>query len=528
MAKQEGVQIHSSADDVLKWLMTAEAYGKGDLQVELVQTHISWVFLAGDLVIKRKKPVRFDFLDFSSLDKREIACRDELRLNSRLAPSTYLGVRAIVRSSDGKLAWQESASDDRKIVDWVVAMRKLPLERTLDRLLTQSALLPAHVDLLADRLDAFYRQQPPLSVSAEDYHATFSKHICANTEVLLTADEVISRESVLCVQGWQMQVLELQREILDQRAKANRIFDGHGDLRPEHICFAEELAIFDCIEFRADFRQIDVLDELAFLAAECDFLGACWVGEQLLSRYQHKSGDVAPDVLWNFYKAYRATVRAKVAILRGQQLDDDTRKIAWDEAKKHFERAEQYTRKHVRPILLLVGGLSGSGKSTLAQQFANHMAFECLRSDVIRQSLHAEASNLDIHQDKYSLEARDLVYQALFDKARQLLQKGVSVVLDATFSRVSLVEQAIQLGIEVSAQVMAVECVCRPEIVQQRIMSRQHQGTDASEATFEIYLSQRQKWETWPVAIPQCRIDTELPIQQQLAGVIEALQKQAK
>lgn len=528
MSKQEAKQGQPHTDDVLKWLSSAEPYGKADAQVELVQTHISWVFLAENVVIKRKKPVRFDFLDFSSLDKREVACRDEYRLNSRLAPSTYLGVWAIVRKGDGGLAWQSSADDDREIVDWVVAMRKLPLEQTLDRLLSKNALLQTQVDLLADRLETFYRQQDHLAVSVEDYHATFESHICGNTEVLLSAEEVLPREKVLQVQGWQMQVLELQREILDQRAKANRIFDGHGDLRPEHICFAEELAIFDCIEFRSDFRQIDVLDELAFLAAECDFLGASWVGERLLSRYQHQSGDVAPEVLWKFYKAYRATVRAKVAILRAKQLDGDAQQSAWEEARNHFAWAEQYTRNHVRPILLLVGGLSGSGKSTLAQQFANLMAAECLRSDVVRQSLHAEASGEKVQQDKYSLEARDLVYQALIDKARQLLLKGVSVVLDATFSRISLIEQAIQLGTELSAQVLAVECVCRPEVVQQRIMSRQLQGTDASEATFDIYLRQQQSWETWPASMPQCKINTELPMQKQLAAVIEALQKQDK
>lgn len=528
MAKQVAEQSLPSEDDVLNWLLSAEAYGKVDLPVELVQTHISWVFLAGDLVIKRKKPVRFDFLDFSSLEKREVACRDELRLNSRLAPTTYLGVQAIVRSSDGQLAWQTSADDDREVVDWVVAMRKLPLERTLDRLLAEKALLPTHVDLLADRLETFYRRQVPLTVTAEQYHASFAQHLRGNTEVLLAAGEVISRERVLSVQGWQMLVLELQRDILDQRANANRIFDGHGDLRPEHICFAEELAIFDCIEFRSDFRQIDVLDELAFLAAECDYLGATWVGEQLLARYQQKSGDIAPGVLWDFYKAYRATVRAKVAILRAKQLTGEAQQLAQSEAKKHFEWAEQYTRRHVRPILLLVGGLSGSGKSTFAQQFADHMAYECLRSDVIRQSMHTEASTLVVQKDKYSLDARDLVYQALFEKAKQLLQQGVSVVLDATFSRVTLLKQAITVGEEANAQVMAVECTCRPEVVQQRIAARQHQGTDASEATFDVYLRQQQDWETWPASMPQCQIDTELPVQHQLKSVIEALQKQAK
>lgn len=523
MAKQEAEQRFGATDDVLKWLLSAEAYGKANVQVELVQTHISWVFLTDELVIKCKKPVRFDFLDFSSLTQRELACRDELRLNSRLAPSTYLGVWAIVRDADGGLAWQTSADDGREVVDWVVAMRKLPLERTLDRLLARDALLPEHVETLADRLEEFYRQQVPLPVTAELYHSTFGAHICANTEVLLAAEEVFTREKVLRVQGWQMQVLELQRDLLDQRAQSQRIFDGHGDLRPEHICFADELAIFDCIEFRADFRQIDVLDELAFLAAECDFLGASWVGEQLLRRYQQKSGDVAPEVLWNFYKAYRATIRAKVAVLRAKQLSGEEKQAALDEARKHFDGADGYARLHVRPLLLLVGGLSGSGKSTLAQQLANQMAAECLRSDVYRQLQHAEATSLEAKEERYSLAARDHVYQALFEKAKQLLSAGVSVVLDATFSRASSLEQAIEVGKEVGAKVLAVECVCRPEVVQGRIAARQQKGTDASEATFEVYLRQRQEWEAWPASIPQCQIQTELPLEQQVSEVVKAL-----
>jgi len=146
-------------------------------------------------------------------------------------------------------------------------------------------------------------------------------------------------------------VLRLRPELFDERVRAGRIALGHGDLRPEHICFSEEIAIFDCIEFNAEFRTLDVADELAFLAAECDFLGAECVGPQLLQAYQEQSGDRLPVVLWDFYKSYRACVRAKVAALRADQLRGEPQAKAAEEAQRHLALADKYAAPLLSPLV---------------------------------------------------------------------------------------------------------------------------------------------------------------------------------
>ncbi len=440
-------EVHDDeSEELLRWLKSPSAYPHRPQQVECVQTHISWVFLAGDLVFKLKKQVHFDFLDFTTLAQREQACRDEVRLNSRLAPGIYLGVKAIVRNADGSFKWCEDERAIDPIVDWAVCMRRLPLDRTLDSLLAAEALLPEHIDQLAEHLLDFYAKQKPLPVTVAEYHQRFYDHIGANTEALLASQHHLPLAMVRRVQGWQMQVLELMPTLLEARVTAGKIYDGHGDLRPEHICFADPLAIFDCIEFNSDFRQVDVLDELAFLAAECDYLGAGWVGRQLLQRFQDRTGDHPPAMLVDFYKAYRATVRAKVAALRADQLQGDAKLAAARESLAHLECADRSTATRLQPMVLIVGGLSGSGKTTLARELAQRFVAELIRSDVVRQELFQAEHAMADPTNRYSAAARERVYTAMLGQAKQHHGEEVSVVLDATFASHAILRQAASIA----------------------------------------------------------------------------------
>ncbi len=504
------------------WLSQPRAYPHPVERVEQLQTHISRVFLAGPFVYKLKKPVRYDFLDFSTPAAREQACREEVRLNRRLAPQTYLDVVPVTHAAGG--GFQLGGTGE--VVDWLVLMRRLPTERTLEALFRRGELQPQHIDRLAQTLVRFYRSLPAARWTAAEYRERFISHVLGNERELLAAGHHLPRAVVRRACGFQMQLLRLRPELFDERVRAGRIVGGHGDLRPEHICFGEPLAIFDCIEFNQEFRTLDVADELAFLAAECDFLGADWVGPQLLRAYQAQGGDNVAAVLWDFYKSYRACVRAKVAALRADQLAGQQQAAA-GEARRHLALADRYAAAWHAPLVVAMGGLAGTGKTTLAAAVAAALGAELLRTDLLRQELFSAGPHVaQADGGIYRPAARQKVYAELFARARALAGERCSVVLDGTFSTPDILRQAQAVARASNSALLAVECVCRPEVARERIVRRLAEGHDASDARPEIHDLQRLRWEAWPADVPQVRVDTEQPLIEQVACVLSALSHQ--
>lgn len=507
-------------DEIVRWLCTAEAYPHSPPSVERIETHISCVFLAGDDVYKLKKPVRYDFLDFSTVAKREQACREELRLNRRLARETYLDVVPITRTGNGSL----QIGGDGEPLDWLVHMRRLPTDQTLEALHCRGELRPEHIDRLGNVLVDFYQSLQPLPISGDEYRARVESHVRGNRRELLTVSHHLPPSAVERIHAFQLQFLQLRPEVFDERVRDGRIVEGHGDLRPEHICLTEPPAIFDCIEFSADFRRLDVADELSFLAAECDLLGADWVGPHLLAKYGELTGDRPPEILLDFYKSYRACVRGKVTALRADQVAGEQRDAAAAEALRHLQLADQYVRPWARPLVLIVGGLSGTGKSTLAAALAEALGAELLRTDVIRKELLAE----EIGQDHYSLESRQRVYGELFARTSHFHADGVSVVLDGTFSSRQSVAAATQVAVQPGTELLTIECVCPPEVARERIRQRLAKGNDPSEARPELHDQQQLNREVWPAEIPQLRIDTLQRIDEQVRIVCNELSQRWK
>jgi aminoglycoside phosphotransferase family enzyme/predicted kinase len=507
-------------ESIVRWLSQPDSYPHRPDRVEQIQTHISQVFLAGAYVYKLKKPVRYDFLDFSTVDAREHACREEVRLNRRLAPDTYLDAVPITGEQGGKLR----LGGPGEVVDWLVEMRRLPTELTLDALHRRGQLRPEHIDRLAATLVHFYQSLPPLELRPATYRDRFLSHVLANRGELLAAGHHLTREKVLSSCGFQLQLLRLRPELFRERVRAGRIVAGHGDLRPEHICFSEPIAVFDCIEFNAAFRTLDVADELAFLAAECDFLGANWVGPRILEYYQQHSGDKIPQVLWDFYKSYRACVRAKVAALRADQLNAEPQAAAVAEAQRHLTLADQYAAHWHSPLVLAVGGLAGTGKTTLAAALAEALGAELLRTDVLRKELFGTGPHVaPADGGIYQRQARVRVYAELHRRAGDLHARGISAVLDGTFATLDLLRQAQQLTANPRGAFLAIECRCRPQIAYERISRRLTEGRDASDARPEIYDIQRMRWEAWPADVPQVHVDTEEPMSVQIECVLASL-----
>lgn len=505
---------------LVEWLATREAYEPIPDKVQRIETHISQVFLAGTLVYKLKKPVKFDFLDFSTLAAREHACREEARLNSRLAPGIYLGVIPVTTDAQG----QFTLGGKGQVIDWLVQMRRLPLERTMISLHRHGLLKPHHLEELAHVLVRFYAGQVPLAVDEAEYRSSYETRVHANREELLRDVPAPGHPQIKRVHAFQLQLLQLQPGLFAQRIEAKQIYDGHGDLRPEHICFSDPLAIFDCIEFNDAFRRIDAADELAFLATECDYIGASWVEPMLFSLYGKLSGDHPEPVLLDFYKTYRASVRAKVAALRANQLDGVKRREATEETTAHLQLADRYAAPHYRPLVIVIGGLSGTGKSTLAAVVADAVGAELLRSDVVRGEVFEDvAESPSAHVNRYEPQSRQRVYDEMFRRTEECRRQQLSVVVDATFSSAYAVSQFRQIADRLPVRLLFVECWCRPEVARQRIAARLIAGTDASEATPAVFDAQRQSWDPWPEDLHHCRVDTEQPLPAQREQVLTAL-----
>jgi predicted kinase len=387
----------------------------------------------------------------------------------------------------------------------------------------QGRLQPEHIEHLARKLVDFYRSLPSLKVSPTVYRERCRAHVQDNLRELSAVRHHLPLGVVERVHGFQLQVIALSPETLENRALEGRIVEGHGDLRPEHICLGEQPVVFDCIEFSREFRELDVADELAFLGAECDFLGAGWASTKLLDLYMQDSADRPPRELIDFYKAYRACVRAKVAALRAEQVAGEQRAAAANEAARHLEWADRYAQPWVRPLVIVVGGLPGTGKSTLARALARQFGAELLRTDVVRQRIFSRTGRAAAEEGIYRAESRERVYQELFRQAEAFVDQKVAAVLDGTFSTAELVRQAHRLATDPRTIWLAVECVCAPEVARDRIQSRLAAGGDASEALPEIHDLHRARWEAWPPEPAQVKIDTTGPLASQVAAVVAHL-----
>jgi len=482
----------------------------------MIETHISWVFLTDRFAYKLKKPVRFEFLDFSTLELREAACREEVRLNRRLAPHVYLGVTPI-HQRNGRLR----INGEGKTVDWLVKMQRLPAEHALDRVIASESVSRGHVDRIAKILIEFYQQLPPISLRTEDYQDEIQRHVSANEEELCQARHGFDRAVAVRVHQMQRRLLACWPELLSGRVVDGRIVEGHGDLRPEHIYLTPQPSIIDCIEFNADFRTLDIADELCFLTMECAKLGAEWIGQRIFDAYCRQCQDAPAARLVAFYKAYRACVRAKVAVLRADQLEASRREPALAEAERYLNLADRFAREIGPPLLIVVRGRSGTGKSTLAEAVAQRLGVSLLQTDKMRRELLGKNQTpVGYGQGKYNRENRELVYDVLLRRAEDILANGQSAVLDGTFLAASWRARADEIARRHGALPLMVHCTCAERVAKERIAARVRDGATLSEARDDIYAQQARDEEPDPPTLSALTVDTERPLPELVDSVI--------
>lgn len=297
-----------SLAEKIAFLTNPAAYGEGVCAVSWKETHMSLVFLAGDRVFKLKKPVRFAYLDFSTLARREAACRAELKLNRRLAGGVYEKVVPLVWTPRGF-----SIEGEGETADWLVVMRRLDENWTLERLILDRRLTAQDLDRLVTTLTQFYRHADRVHLIPAQHLANWHRNLYDNRRVLFGPSQPLPLGLMRKIDSAQRRFLREKPELLCARAHGH-IVDGHGDLRPEHIWLDRPILIIDCIEFNAKLRAVDPLDELAYLSVECDRLGGSWAAAHLRRRFLQRWGDGASEALFCFYRCYRATLRARLSI----------------------------------------------------------------------------------------------------------------------------------------------------------------------------------------------------------------------
>lgn len=517
-------------DELLDALSRPEAYPDPVAAVEVRQTHISLVFLAGAYVYKVKKPVQLGFLDFSTLEKRRHFCLEELRLNRRLAPHVYLGVVPICKSGRGLQFGGEGEP-----VEWAVKMVRLPDEATLESRLARNEILPTQIEALARRLASFHKQADGGPHIAEfGRFAVVGRNLCEN--FIISEPQVGVTVSANVFQRFRdltEQELERRRELIDDRARRLVPRDTHGDLHLDHMYFfperqpPDDLVIIDCIEFNERFRCTDPVADMAFVVMDLAYHGRRDLGKLLARTYL--GADHEAEALLPLYVSYRAAVRAKVEGLK--LLETEVPPAEKDQAKMGAQAhwllgLWELDEPARRSALIVVCGLPGTGKSTLVAALASRYEAVLLRSDVIRKELAGTAATDDQEQclacGIYSPEWTRRTYAEMLRRAQEALLLGRRVIVDANCRREEQRRMFLNATNDLRLPCLFLVCQSDAKIVRRRLQLRKG---DASDADWKVYEHVAATWEDFtPTTREICRqIDCNGSPEQALAAAIDIL-----
>ena len=468
--------------ELVESLRRPAAYAHPVDDVDLIETHISWLLLAGEFAYKLKKPIVLDFLDFGTLERRNFYCEEEIRLNRRWAPEIYIDV-VPVTITDG----QARFGGGGEIVDYAVRMHRFDQALRLDRQLDEGRLVEDDMKALATTI--------------ADRHLKAS-HVpeTSRTRVLeLTAQfmrdnfpplaDVVDSQLVDNLCTWTERELGRRASLLAKRFDDGFVRDCHGDLHLGNLLrLADGFRSFDCIEFSEDLRHIDVFCDLAFLVMDLAARRRLDLAAQLLNRYLEITGDYAGVPLLKLFYAYRCLVRAKVAVIRGGERDSETERATdFAEARFYCELAGREIKERA-PRLVVMHGFSGSGKTFVASRLMAAMPAIRIRSDIERKRLaglaEEQGSGSAVGGGIYTAAATERVYARLHALARAILEAGHNVVLDGTYLSSEERHQAVELAGSVGCRPLIVDVRAPPDVLRERILSRG--AADVSEARLNV------------------------------------------
>ena len=428
-----------SQEHLLPFLLNPQSYPHRPRNVSLVQTHASFVFIAPPFVYKVKKPVNFGFLNFSTLEKRRLFCEREVELNRRLSPRIYLGVVPLsIRG--GRIVFGEG---DR-VLEYAVKMRQLSQSGFLDGLVERGQVTPGYLDRIVRTLRDFYEAQQP-NEEIEAWGRIERLRISTDENFRQTREFIghtLPRATFETICFYTERFFARRRRLFASRIRERWIRDCHGDLHLEHIHITPRaLNIYDCIEFNDRFRYLDVANDAAFLAMDLDYEGRPDLARYFASQMALALQDDGMLRLMDFYKCYRAYVRGKVESLHSiaHAAPEEERRASAEKARRYFRLALRYTVAGSQPMVLAVTGRIASGKSTLAQALGTGLGWEVYSSDYLRKKMAGfplyERSSAAARKQLYSAAMTESTYDRLLAAAEVELQRGHSVILDATFAR---------------------------------------------------------------------------------------------
>ena len=512
----------ASRNQLLNGLLNAQAYNHEVDAIQVIETHISWVLLTGRYAYKIKKPVYFGFLDFSSLEKRRLCCQEELRLNQRLAKTIYLSVVPIT----GNSTCPKIGGTDH-IIEYAVKMRQFPSGQLLSEIAALGQLGQNEIDQLADIVADFHQNIPKANDASPYGHAEAIKHWFDEnfTHIFPYIKDERIQQQLHAVSDWSQQEWLKRADYIALRKQQGFVRECHGDLHLSNITLLNgQPCPFDCIEFNPMLRWIDVISEVAFLWMDLCHLDYTKLAFRFLNRYLQQTGDYQGLALLPYYVVYRALVRAKVAVLRMQQYQSETYTTEFNHFTQFICLAEQSIAvKH--PMILLTHGFSGSGKSYFSSQLAEIMGAIHLRSDVERKRLFGYSKQANthssLHNGIYSEAAHLKTYHHLAELVASIVTAGFSVIVDATFLKCWQRDLFKQLAAQYQIKYFILDFSVATNILQQRILQRQH---DASEATLEVLEHQQSSAEA--LTAQEQNVTVSIHTDQNIISVYNALLKQ--
>ncbi|ERN42972.1 hypothetical protein KR51_00002810 [Rubidibacter lacunae KORDI 51-2] len=471
--------------------------------IRLVQTHISYVFLTGDIAYKIKKAVDFGFLDFSTVERRKHFCHEELRMNREIAPDIYLNVVAIACKGD-----RYALDSDGEIVEYAVRMRQFPQSALLSNLFARGALTDDHLETLGHVVAAFHA-----GTATNDHIRSFGS---ADKIGEAIGDNYRYTQKYVGGLQTQQQFEETQqftdaflgeRSLFAERQSQHRIRECHGDLHLKNICFWRgAIHLFDRIEFNESFRFVDVMYDVAFTVMDLDGRDRPDLGNVFLNTYLERSGDWDGVRVLPLYLCRQAYVRAKVNsfVFEESEIDASDRREAAAAAGRYYHLAWQYAQPR-SGNLILTCGLSGSGKSTVARAIARRINAIHLRSDAVRK--HLAGVPLERHGTEalYVPHVTQRTYRRLLNLGLALAERGFPVILDARYARQEHRREAIAAAAARGLPLQILHCTAPVNVLRDRLQSRRG---DVSDATPQLLTSQQASSE--PFAGSECQYVIEV------------------
>ncbi|MFP4403740.1 MAG: AAA family ATPase [Candidatus Woesearchaeota archaeon] len=491
---------------LMDFLLNSSSYEEKPRKVEFKQTHISNVFLTDNYVYKIKKPVNFGFLDFTTLKKRRFYCFEELRLNKRLSGDIYLGVVRIIKKDnftkidESKLMVDldeddQNFNENEEIIEYAVKMIRLPEDSLMSNYIKKDKLTKKHIKKISSILANFYKNAKT-NDTINSYGSIENIKFITNQNFEQTEKYISSlfeMEKFNFIKSATNKFINSKKDLFNSRILNGKIKECHGDLHSGNIFINEKINIFDCIEFNEEFKNSDICCDIAFLSMDLDFNYKKDLSKYLISEFVDSTSDYLLYALLDFYKCYRAFVRAKVNAFMSDNpnLTNDEKNIYIENAKKYFHLAYRYACifNDLKPTVLINCGFSGTGKSRWIKFASDMINSSILRTDSIRKKLlniqPDTVKDEKYYQKYYSEEKRQLIYDYIYKKAKDILNHGGKVSIDATFIKKENRLSYKKLAEEFNAKFIIIHTVASSKIIKQRINERKEDENNLSDADFE-------------------------------------------